>query len=745
MKKTLRMMGLCALIALAAVGCKKEQQTTSSFKATLTQPTSNAKTHIGDSDSLLWNAGDAIKVFDGAGNAYLFTTDDDNKSTATFSGEATINTSNTYTAFYPAANTSDVTNGEILLTLAAEQTYVAGGFANGTFPIAAVNDGAIFTFHSRCGLLAIPVKGSGNVGSIVLTSKTTTDMLAGQLRYDLSGNYLGLTNGQASVTLNCGGLPLDATNATTFYFALPAGVFANGFTVSITNGTTEIYHLETTKPNVIAAETILMMPELPVASVGVTTNDATSVLYTTATINGGYTASLGLSIDEVGFYYGMGADLSNQVTTTLANPFSYDLTGLTEGTTYSFKAYAKNGTTEYTGNVETFTTGVSFVAPMVTTGTAAATSATTGTGHVTLTNAGTGPVTQVGICWSTSDNPEVSPTAANFALATGQNVNTEYALDITGLAASTQYYVRGFAKVGDQYYYGSSVNFTTPEPSAPNGALPNGFSVSPTQRVWFSQGNLRATAAAANNSDPSNWTWSFAEHQWDYIGNATANTSVNGNGTVSTPGTVDLFCWSTDWSYYGIRNDAGQTNTHLYIGDFIDWGNNTITNGTNPVNPWRTLTNDEWSYLLNGRDDHESKYSVGKIDDIVGFVILPDTWVLPENCTFQPGKRPNGQWHWEDNPYQTTDPTADNYWPKMEAAGAAFLPATGDRYGASVTIWSYDNRVNGYWSSTPNSEDDRLAYYFGFNVSDYLGLYSLAFAQSYRYVGMCVRLVQNIE
>lgn len=289
-----------------------------------------------------------------------------------------------------------------------------------------------------------------------------------------------------------------------------------------------------------------------------------------------------------------------------------------------------------------------------------------------------------------------------------------------------------------------TVTTTPPTPVAPNGALPNGFSVSPTQRVWFSQGNLRATAAAANNSDPSNWTWSFAEHQWDYIGNATANTSVNGNGTVSTPGTVDLFCWSTDWSYYGIRNDAYQTNTHLYIGDFIDWGNNTITNGTNPVNPWRTLTNDEWSYLLNGRDDHESKYSVGKIDDIVGFVILPDTWVLPENCTFQPGKRPNGQWHWEDNPYQTTDPTSDNYWPKMEAAGAAFLPATGDRYGASVTIWSYDNRVNGYWSSTPDS-DDRLALYFGFNVSDYLGLYSLAFAQSYRYVGMCVRLVQNIE
>ena len=40
MKKTLRMMGLCALAALTIVSCKKEDgKAGMSFQATLTQPT----------------------------------------------------------------------------------------------------------------------------------------------------------------------------------------------------------------------------------------------------------------------------------------------------------------------------------------------------------------------------------------------------------------------------------------------------------------------------------------------------------------------------------------------------------------------------------------------------------------------------------------------------------------------------------------------------------------------------------
>lgn len=460
MKRAFRIMGLCALVAIAATSCKKEAQTTSSFKATLTQPTSEAKTHLGSDSYLYWNEGDAIKVFDADGNDYLFTTTD-NDTTATFTGTDPIDVNGDYTAFYPAANAEKQGN-EIRLTLPATQDYAEGTFGNATYPMAAVyagNDG--FTFSSPCGLLAIPVSGSGNISTIELTSRTASEVLAGQLRYNLSGAYQGLTGTQTTVTLNCGNLTLSST-ATTFYFVLPAGVFANGFTAVLKNGTTELYTLEAKQAgvNTIEAQKIKLMPEVEVQAIAVTTSAATGISKTTATLNGSYevpTTAQGMNVTEVGFYFGTDANPTTATPATLANPFSLAKTGLTAGTTYYYKAYAKNGTREYEGPVLSFTT---LANPTVSTGAADVTTARTATGHVTLTNAGSGTVTELGLCWGTSANPTVSN---NHAVAAGQEVGTDYAINITGLTPSTpQYYVRGYAKVGDEYYYAAnSATFST--------------------------------------------------------------------------------------------------------------------------------------------------------------------------------------------------------------------------------------------------------------------------------------------
>ena len=56
-------------------------------------------------------------------------------------------------------------------------------------------------------------------------------------------------------------------------------------------------------------------------------------------------------------------------------------------------------------------------------------------------------------------------------------------------------------------------------------------------KVCFAPGNLQATY------NGSTWNWAFAENQWDYIGYYGANLYVEGNGTVSVNGTVDLFGW----------------------------------------------------------------------------------------------------------------------------------------------------------------------------------------------------------
>ena len=52
-------------------------------------------------------------------------------------------------------------------------------------------------------------------------------------------------------------------------------------------------------------------------------------------------------------------------------------------------------------------------------------------------------------------------------------------------------------------------------PILPGGALSGLFSVSATQQVHFSQGNLQYQASTN--------TWRFAEHQYDYVGTQTAD------------------------------------------------------------------------------------------------------------------------------------------------------------------------------------------------------------------------------
>ena len=76
-----------------------------------------------------------------------------------------------------------------------------------------------------------------------------------------------------------------------------------------------------------------------------------------------------------------------------------------------------------------------------------------------------------------------------------------------------------------------------------DGATCSRFSVSPTQQVRFSRGNLQYNAAlnshATADGNTLQGTWRFAEHQYDIIGTANVNSSSNYNGW------IDLFGWGT--------------------------------------------------------------------------------------------------------------------------------------------------------------------------------------------------------
>lgn len=83
-------------------------------------------------------------------------------------------------------------------------------------------------------------------------------------------------------------------------------------------------------------------------------------------------------------------------------------------------------------------------------------SANTATSGGNITNDGGSSVTQRGVCWGTSQNP----TTANSTTSDGNGIGN-YSSNLTGLTASTTYYVRAYAINSAGTAYGNQVSFNT--------------------------------------------------------------------------------------------------------------------------------------------------------------------------------------------------------------------------------------------------------------------------------------------
>ena len=266
--------------------------------------------------------------------------------------------------------------------------------------------------------------------------------------------------------------------------------------------------------------------------------------------------------------------------------------------------------------------------------------------------------------------------------------------------------------------------------------LPGEFSVSSTKKVKFAKGNLQAVIGTglsdyvATASD-----WKFAEHQWDYIGNAAGNTSF----AVGT--TVDFFGWvgaSASYDSYGLCTNTDYNNAYYGTGSSedlkTDWGS--IPGVVSSYGSgWGTLTWNEWNYLFTQRTNASSLYGQCQISTangtVTGMLILPDDWTKPSNCTVTPG---DGAF--DRVTYSATAASGtSNAWVDMEAAGAVFLPASGKRRGVSVKDVG---NCGYYWSSSGLFEDSAFYVEFG---SGYL----LPKFNDLRYNGYSVRLVRDAD
>ena len=359
--------------------------------------------------------------------------------------------------------------------------------------------------------------------------------------------------------------------------------------------------------------------------------------------------------------------------------------------------------------------------PSVTTAVVTQITETTAVAGGNVTSDGGASVTERGVVYATTQNP----TKPKVPSDTGTG---SFTCNLTGLQPNTTYYVRAYATNEVGTAYGEEVSFTTKvevvdNPSSNLRAMP--FSVSESKQVYFSKGNLQYTQSTN--------TWSFASAQYEVIG----TDNVTGGSALSDPtegdyksGTaladkIDLFGWSTGATHFGVSTS---TDDNDYSGSFVDWGTNKI--GNDASNTWRTLSYDEWEYLLNNRPNASSLCGVAQVNGVNGLIFLPDNWTCPAGITFKSGFNSSDAVDY----YAAYQTFTANQWFKLESAGAVFLPAAGSRFGSSVVYVQY---YGNYWSATEyNSSDARFLY---FNAETYW------YDNSYRKFGLSVRLVKDLQ
>jgi len=231
-----------------------------------------------------------------------------------------------------------------------------------------------------------------------------------------------------------------------------------------------------------------------------------------------------------------------------------------------------------------------------------------------------------------------------------------------------------------------SITFIEKAVDSETGTIMASFSVNYDKMVYFSVGNLQYQASTD--------TWRFAEHQTDAMCGANANVSSYYDGW------VDLFAWGTSgydntgedplainfqpWASgtltfidngdnlntFGCGPSVTQANINLEGNSaYYDWGvYNPINNGGNISGMWRTLSYDEWFFLLYTRFNAQNLCSSATVEGTHGVILLPDDYIIPEGISWQ-GSADD----WGINSYNSSE------WGRLEALGAVFLPAAGVR------------------------------------------------------------------
>ena len=263
--KTLRILTLAAaVLTLAACGNEEFIENNPGNEAakpvpmTFTAGMPQTRTQLAAGNEVHWTEGDKIALWDGTA-VQEFTATTISGSNATFTGTATP--SSTYTALYPLSAVVSFDDSNIRFNLPAEQTAVAGTFANQLAPSLAKATGGStdLVFENLCALVkfTMPADMAGE-GTFTLVGGNGYDVLAG--KYWM--NYINGNQSPGIERTNRVTLKGDFEAGKAYYFVVLPGTLTKGFSLLYEDSQGKLYRKATDNSVTLTAGRILNLGTL---------------------------------------------------------------------------------------------------------------------------------------------------------------------------------------------------------------------------------------------------------------------------------------------------------------------------------------------------------------------------------------------------------------------------------------------------------------------------------------------------
>lgn len=226
---------LCfAAMLTAFVSCTEdEKDDTQSGKKVFTSFVAGSgsitRTQLTEGNSVEWETGDEISLFDPSDNN-RFSTSQSGPS-VTFTGIAD-ETSSTYYALYPYDAKATISGTTITTSLNATQTSRTGSFAKGLNPSVATTTNRELVFKNTCAVVKFTLNSGNNVVKKAIFRGNGGEPLAGTIVIDAASNDPSASvqaEGAASEVALTG----DFTSGSTYYLVVAPGTLSNGLTLTL--------------------------------------------------------------------------------------------------------------------------------------------------------------------------------------------------------------------------------------------------------------------------------------------------------------------------------------------------------------------------------------------------------------------------------------------------------------------------------------------------------------------------------